>query len=311
MAWQRYATKISDRPNWKKKKINKSVSIYGKGTRPFKIVKDGLILAKIGYIKAVLHRTAVGRIKSYRIFRDVNQWFVSILCEQEVPDPPKKHEPVIGIDRGITNLVADSNGSVVPNPKHWEKMHKKLARVQRVASRRKRGSKRCDKAKERVAKIHRKIRRQRAHILHQLSAWYAKTFGVVVVEDLNVAGMSKGKLARQINNAGWSALITMIRYKIEAVGGRVELVPAAYSSQTCAQCQNVDKASRQGERYNCTKCGNQAHADVNAAKVLVQRYNSRRSDGEAVRGGYGEASRPAKRKMRVVRRVNKTYVGIS
>jgi len=300
IAWQRYFQKTSGRPRWKKKSgpaIGLTESHFGM----FRCTQAGVVFPKLGLVPANFHRPLVGKPKRCTISRDADQWFASILCEQEIPTPEPKLDPVVGIDRGITNLVADSNGRIVPNPKHAEAIQHRLAHAQRVVARRKKGSKRRELAKLRVAKLCRKVRRQRGHTLHVLSASYAQVGGTVVIEKLNVAGLGKGKLARQVHGAGWSAFVAMLRYKLEARGGQVVEVPAAYSSQTCTECQHVDAGNRKGESFHCTKCGHKAHADVNAAKVLVQRY-SRRDDGVAGRGGSGEASPPKKRQLRVVRR---------
>src|SRR5207245_9973924 len=96
------------------------------------------------------------------------------------------------------------------------------------------GPQRRARARLRVAKLHRTIRRQRAHVLHVLSARYAKSHGVVIVERLHVAGMMRGGLGRHISGAGWASFCRMLRYKLEATGGRLVEVPATYSRHTCA-----------------------------------------------------------------------------
>src|SRR6266851_5750258 len=75
-------------------------------------------------------------------------------------------------------------------------------------------------------------------------------------------------LGRHISGAGWSSFCTMLRYKLEATGGRLVEVPAPYSSHICPSCGVVDAASRQGDRFRCVACGHEAHADLNAARVL-------------------------------------------
>lgn len=300
-AWQRCFSKLARRPRWKKKGRD-VVNITGPRSARFRLTADGLVFPKLGEIRAALHRPIRGTPKRCTISREVDQWFVSILCEQDVPDPEIRTGPIVAIDCGITNLLADSDGVLTPNQKHLEQSLTKLRRAQRVVARREKGSRRRERAKIRVAKIHRKIRRQRAHVLHELSSRYAKSHGVVVVENLNIAGMVKSGLGRHIAGAGWGIFCTMLRYKLEATGGTLVEVPAAYSSQACAQCGVADAASRRGEQFRCVACGHEDHADLNAAKVLL----SRRSDGGAGRGGYAEVKRPAKRQLRVVRRGRST-----
>ena len=161
------------------------------------------------------------------------------------------------------------------NPSHLEKSLKRLRRAQHIADRRKKGSKNRTKALDRVSRIHRKVKRQRDHVLHELSTAYAKSHGTVVVEKLNVQGMLKNHcLARRIAGAGWSRFANMLRYKLAWNGGRLVEVPAAYSSQTCSHCGKVSALSRCGERFCCVFCGYVDHADLNAAKVLKQRFDA-------------------------------------
>ncbi|HEV8639860.1 MAG TPA: transposase [Methylomirabilota bacterium] len=304
-AWQRCFKGLAGRPRWKKKGRD-AVAITEPHPSVFRVTATGVVFPKLGEIRARLHRPLWGTPKRCTIRRDVDQWFASIQCEEEVAAPEPRRGPTVAIDRGLTVLLADSDGRFVPNPKHLERTLCRLARAQRVVARRQKGSRRRHRAVLRVATLHRKVRRQRTHVLHVLSHRYAKSHGVVVVEKLNVAGMVRGGLGRHIAGAGWSSFCTMLRYKLEATGGTLVEVPAAYSSQTCPTCGLVDAASRQGNHFRCVGCEHEAHADLNAAVVLL----SRRTDGDAGRGGQGAVRPPMKRQLRVVRRGHSTpHVG--
>jgi putative transposase len=155
---------------------------------------------------------------------------------------------------------------------------------------------------KRVSRLHRKIRRQRDHVLHTLSAAYAKSHGTVVVERLQTANLLKNRsLARRIADAGWSRLVELLRYKLAWSGGRLVEVPAAYSSQTCFACGAVHAESRRGERFCCLECGHLDHADLNAAKVLKSRANR---SALPVEGAPPEGTRRSKKvvTLRVPRR---------
>ena len=217
----------------------------------------------------------LGSSKSCTLRREGDQWFVSIVCELEVPEPARKTEPVVALDRGVHNLIGDSDGTLIPNPAHLERTLERLARAQRVVSRREKGSKKRRKAIARVISLHRKIRRQREHALHCLSSTYAKSHGTVIVERLQIGNMVQASsgLARRILDAGWGRLVEMLRYKLAWRGGQLVEVPAAYSSQTCSACGYVHASSRSAERFRCSLCGYSDHADLNAAKVLKSRAN--------------------------------------
>ena len=78
--------------------------------------------------------------------------------------PAPRTEPVVALDRGVVLLAADSDGKTIENPQHLKRSLARAARAERVVCRRKKGSKKEEKAKIRIAKLHRKVRRQRNHL---------------------------------------------------------------------------------------------------------------------------------------------------
>jgi putative transposase len=271
-AWQRCFRKIAGPPRWKRRGRD-FLSVCENHSKVWRLDEAGLSFPKLGTLRTVQHRPLEGTPKRCTLRREGDQWFASLLCELDVPEPPRRTGPVVAIDRGITHLLADSDGRLVVNPRHLARSLARLARAQRALARRQKGSHRRTKAVRRVMRIHRKVRRQRDHRLHELSAAYAKSHGVVAIERLNVAGLVRSTLARQIADAGWSRFASMLRYKLEWSGGTLVEVPPAYSSQTCSACGHVDALSRAGVRFHCSGCGYSDHADLNAAKVLKSRAN--------------------------------------
>jgi putative transposase len=274
-AWQRCFNRLARQPKWKKKGRD-VLGLCEPHPKVWHLDGDKLHFPKIGPICTVVHRPLEGKPKTCTIKRDGDQWFVSIVCEIEVADPVPKIDPVVAIDRGVINVIADSDGRIVEAPRYLKALLRRLARAQRRVSRRKKGSRNRAKAKRRVARIHRKVRRQREHFLHVLSHGYAKSHGTVVIEKLQIGNMVKVNrgLSRGILDAGWSILGGMLRYKLAWAGGQLVEVPAAYSSQTCSACGHVDPKSRVSQAlFLCTACGYSDHADLNAAKVLKRRAN--------------------------------------
>jgi putative transposase len=268
-AWIRCFKKTANAPKWKKKRDQLSFSESDPKT--WNLRENRLHFPKLSPIKTVVSRPLEGKPKTCTIKRDGDQWFVSIVCEVEIPDPEPRTSPRVGIDRGLKSFSADSDKRLVPGPKFLERSLTRLGRAQRTVARRVKGSKNRDKAKCKVMRIHRKIRRQRDHFLHVESSHYAKSHGVVVLENLNVKGMVQGNLGRGISDAGWSKFAQYLKYKLEWSGGTLLEVPAQYTSQTCALCDHVDRASRSGDKFQCTQCGHQDHADLNAALNILSR----------------------------------------
>jgi putative transposase len=300
-AWQLCFKRRARAPRWKRKGKD-SLGLTEPHPKVWRLTGSTLRFPKLGNLRAVVHRPLEGNPKNCTIRRDGDQWFASIVCELELPDPARRIEPVVALDRGITHLIADSDGNLVENSKPLEVALKRLAKAQRVVSRRKKGSNNRKKAVGRVTRLHRKIRRQRDHVLHTLSAAYANSHGTVVVERLQTANMLHNRsLARRIADAGWSRLVELLRYKLAWRGGCLVEVPAAYSSQTCSGCGAVDAGSRHRERFRCTHCGYVDHADLNAANVLKSRVNRSALPAE---GAPPEGTRRSRKvvKLRVPRR---------
>jgi putative transposase len=317
IAWQRCFNGLSQQPRWKKKDRD-VLGLCEPHPKVWRLTTQGIVFPKLGSIPLVLHRPIGGTPKTCTIKRDGDQWFASISCEVTIRDPGLSSKSAVAIDRGISKLVADSNGQVIFNPRFLQGATQRLRRAQRAVSKKTKGSKNRKKASVRVARRFRKVRRQRAHLLHGISNHYAKNHGTVIIENLQIANMTasaagtleepgthvrqKSGLNRAILDASWGMFADMLAYKLEATGGRLVKVSAAYSSQTCAACFSIDYASRVSQsEFICTSCAHEDDADVNAAKVLF----SRRADGGAVCGGYG-FTRPTKQKLRVARRANRT-----
>ena len=320
-AWQRCFKRLARAPRFKRKGIG-TIGITEPHPKAWRLDGSMLRFPKVGNIRAVVHRPLEGKPKTCTIRRDGGEWYVSILCEIAITDPTPRTEPVIALDRGVVNVVGDSDGNIVESPRFYKRAMKKLARAQRSVSRKKKGSKNREKAKIRVAKIHRKVRRQREHFIHNLSARYAKSHGTVIVEDLKIKNMTrsasgtmdapgtnvrqKAGLNRGILDAGWGALHEQLRYKLLWTGGRLVEEAPHYGSHTCSVCEVCDENSRSSQAvFCCVSCGHREHADVNAAKFYKARAQSRS-------GQLGEASPlgslRTKKRLRVARRSPKSSV---
>jgi putative transposase len=181
-----------------------------------------LHVSKIGNIPIVLHRVPKGKIKTMTIKRNrAGQWFAVFCCEiesvkKEHPRPDKK----IGIDVGIENFATLSDGNVIENPRFLVKSERRLKRLQRELSRKKKGSANRRKAIQKVAKLHTKIANQRRDFLHKQSRILADTYSFIAVEDLYINGMLHNHhLAKHIADASWGMFLDMTAYKAESAGG--------------------------------------------------------------------------------------------
>jgi putative transposase len=206
-----------------------------------------------------------------------------------------------------------STGEVIANPRHLEVAQRELRRLQRQAARRtgpdKRtrqpSSRRWVKTQARITHLHSAVANARRDGLHKLSTRLVRRFGAVVVEDLNVAGMtSNRRLARRIAGLGMAELRRQIEYKATWSGVCVYIADRWYpSSKTCSDCGAVKAKLRLSERtYTCDQCGLTLDRDLNAARNLAALISEATGDegGELRRNSPMETHvRPAPRGHRV------------
>ncbi len=273
-AWRSCFNRLARTPRWKRKGQD-IISIWEPGSQRWRLNGSTLRFPKLGNLRVVQHRPLEGRRTSCILKKDGDQWFAIINCEVTIPDPIQQAEPVVGLDRGVVAVVADSDGNVIQNPRFFERSKERLARLQRNVSRKRKGSSNQKKAQLMVMRLHRRVRRQREWLLHQVSSRYSKSHGVVVIEDLRVNNMvhTNHGLSRSIFDSGWSMLESQLSYKLKEAGGTIVKVNPAYTSQTCSACGCVDPLSRVSQSlFRCTSCGFECNADVNAAINIKGRW---------------------------------------
>jgi putative transposase len=260
-----------------KKKTNKQS--YRLPNQKFKVfVDDGLIqLEKVGKVKAVFDRPISGDLRSVTVSKTPSgKYFASILVKTNVDLLPPTGKSV-GIDLGLKDLFIMSSGDVVNNPRWFRENQSKLAKAQRHLSRKKKGSKRYEKQRMKVAKVHEKIANQRNYFLHNMSTLLVKNFDVIITEDLNVAGMKKSmNLGKSVSDAGWAEFVRQLEYKSQWYGRTFVKIDRFYpSSQICSSCGHKDgKKALDIREWTCSNCGTEHDRDLNAANnILVKGYS--------------------------------------
>ena len=175
-------------------------------------------------IKIELHRGFEGKIKSVTVSRTQDgKYYASILVETENPRNKvvETKSKACGIDLGLEHFVTVTNdfGSYkVEHPKYLRKGEERMKRLQKSLSRKQKGSKNYEKARQRLAKQHAYITNVRNDFLHKLSKTIIDENQVVVVEDINVKGLLRSGLAKSISDSGWSKFISFLKYKAEWYG---------------------------------------------------------------------------------------------
>jgi putative transposase len=269
VAFNNFFEKRAGYPSFKSKHGRQSIQY----PQNVKVFKDCLTIPKIGDVKAVIHKPVDGKIKTVTISKNCcHQYFASILFEDGQEKPESSTEgKAIGIDVGLTHFCITSEGDKYDNPRFLSKHEQNLKVKQQQLSRKQKGSNNRNKARLKVAKVHRKISNCREDFLHKLSRRIVDENQVIVVENLNIAGMMKNhKLGLAIHQVGWGMFMIMLQYKAEQEGKVYQEVDRFFpSSKTCHVCLNqVGSLPLDLRTWTCERCQTTHDRDLNAAKNL-------------------------------------------
>jgi putative transposase len=200
------------------------------------------------------------------------RWFVSLLVDDHTVKTLPQIDKAVGIDAGITSLIATSDGEKIANPKHFRRLRFKLRQAQKALSRRVKGSNNTEKARRKVSRIQAAIADARKDFLHKLTTRLARENQTIAVEDLAVKNMMKNrKLSAAIADASWSELVRQLEYKCQWYGRTLIKIDRWFpSSKRCGNCGHVvDKLPLDIREWDCPKCGTHHDRDINAANNIL------------------------------------------
>jgi putative transposase len=200
------------------------------------------------------------------------RWFVSLLVEDHTVKFLPQLNKAVGIDAGITSLIATSDGEKVANPKHFKCLRHKLRQAQKTLNARVKGSNNREKARREVARIQARIADARKDFLHKLTTRLVRENQTIAVEDLAVKNMLKNhKLAQAIADASWFELVRQLEYKCQWYGRTLVKIDRWFpSSKRCGKCGHVvDKLPLDIREWDCPECGTHHDRDINAANNIL------------------------------------------
>lgn len=235
-----------------------------------------LRIPKLGTIPVVMHRELPDGFapKTATIIKAADGWYVSIVLEDATvptPIPLDNVKAVVGVDVGLKDFLTTSDGEIIPIQQAYRKTQNHLARQQRKLTRKKKGSKNAQKQKNRVARIHQRIQRQRKDFQYKAANLLVKTYDLIAVEALNIRGLARTRLAKSILDAAWSQFITILEAVAVKRGVRVVKVNPYGTSQDCSSCGTKVSKDLSIRIHKCHKCGLELDRDINAAVNILER----------------------------------------
>lgn len=243
--------------------------------RKYLTLTDGF---KIGRLKLIGTRDlsfySVDQIKRVRLVRRADGYYAQFCVSVERNETVAPSQNAIGLDVGLNHFYTDSQGNQVENPRYLRKSETSLKRLQkRVSKKFKKGQKQSanyKKAKQKLARKHLKVSRQRKDFAVKLARCVIQSSDVIVYEDLQVRNMVKNrKLAKSISDASWSLFREWLEYFGKVFGKATVAVPPQYTSQNCSNCGNEVKKALSERTHKCCHCGTVLDRDHNAALNIL------------------------------------------
>jgi putative transposase len=272
------------KPWFRSKRTRQSIRLTRNG---FVLRHDRLYVTKVGSVRVMWSRPLPSVPSSVTLIKEADgRYYASFVVTRDATPLPVCDREV-GIDIGLNRLAVTSDGTIIANPRFLKKSEHRVARAQQSLSRKQAGSANREKARRRVAVLHRKVREARLDHAHKTALRLVRDNQAIYVEDLAVAGLARTRLARSVHDVGWTQLLRLVEEKAARYGrmfrriGRFEP-----TSQVCSACGTKDGPKPLSVRiWTCPSCMTVHDRDVNAARNILA---ARRADrlnacGESVR----------------------------
>ncbi len=212
-------------------------------------------------------------VKQARVVRRSSGWYIMLTLQWDVSIPDIiPHGNPVGIDVGLTNLIATSNGLLIKRTRFFADAERKLKLLQQRVTRKKIGSNNWKKAQKKVALLHEHVANCRKDWHRKLSHQICDDADMVFVEDLNLVGLKAGMLGKHCLDAGLGQFFNILEQTCFKRGVYFQKVDAKKTSQICPNCLNETGKKELSERtHSCHNCGYTTDRDVAAAQVVLKR----------------------------------------
>ena len=283
------------RPTWRRRGQHQGFCVRDVTVRKLNRRWAELVVPKAGRVRFRLSRALPdGKLAMARVTVDgKGRWHVSFLGER-APVARERTGAVVGVDRGVSNTLATSDGRMLRAPVIRVRERQRLERLQQRLARQRKGSQRRARAERQIARLHRPSGTAGGTGSMSQTSQLIRDHDLIAVENLNVKGVvtggaegpdpeapgvflangavRKAGLNRSIHAQGWSIWLRRLGEKAQASGVHVAGVDPRHTSRRCRACGHTAAANRESQAvFCCESCGHQAHADRNAAENILAR----------------------------------------
>ena len=222
-----------------------------------------------------IHTYPIELIKRVRIVRKADGYYVQFCIKVEAVHEPRDADGEVGLDVGLEYFYSDSNGHHEENPRFLRKAQKAIKHAQRRIYKKEKGKNNRRKARDRYARKHLRVSRQREEHAKRLARCVCKLNSFVAYEDLNVKGLVRNpQLAKSINDVAWTSFRRWLEYFALKFNTKVVAVAPHCTSQKCSNCGEIVKKGLSTRTHNCPHCGTVLQRDVNAAINILRKAKS-------------------------------------
>ncbi|HAX89997.1 MAG TPA: transposase [Cyanobacteria bacterium UBA11370] len=234
-------------------------------------IKDGILtLSKIGSMPVIMHRPLPDgfELKTATLVKKADGWYIAISLEDSsvpAPLPIDEIKSAVGIDLGLKSFLVTSTGEFVAVQQHYRKTQRHLARQQKKLARKQSGSTNSEKQKQKISRIHQRIGRKREHFHYNVAHQLVRNYDLIAVEDLNIKGLARTKLAKSIYDVAWGKFLTILEAVAVKCGVHFVKVNPHSTTVDCSQCSAKVPKTLSVRLHQCPKCGLELDRDENAA----------------------------------------------
>ena len=251
-------------PKFKSCKKYKSFTLKKAG---FKLLEDNVLLINKRKYRYYKSRQIEGKIKRVTISRNsLGEYYLIITTDYEQFKMINYTGKSVGYDFGLKTFLTSSDYNDIKSPLYLINNIKKLRKLSKNFSKKKKGSNNAKRARLRLARLHKKISNQRLDFIHKTTLNIIKNYDYIFFEDLNLKALQK-RFGRKINDLAFNNFLTILEQKANVYHKQIIYRDKFFpSSKICNVCGYKNQQLKLKDReWTCKACSTHLDRDRNAS----------------------------------------------